>query len=80
MLTRNDQEWVWGDGQEATLIELKAKLAFAPILRKPIPGRPYQLHTNWSTLGIEAVLTMMDDEGKEFVVAYASKSNKNAEA
>jgi hypothetical protein len=26
------------------------------------------------------VLTQMDDDGKEFVIAYASRSNNNAEA
>ena len=48
MLTRNDQEWVWGDGQEAAFVELKARLASTPILWRPIPRRPYQLHTDWS--------------------------------
>lgn len=80
MLTRNDQEQVWGDEQEAAFVELKAMLAYAPILRRPIPRRPYQLHVDQSTLGIGAVLIQMDDDGKEFVVGYASKSNNNAEA
>ncbi len=31
-------------------------------------------------LGLGAVLTQMDDEGKEFVVAYASRSNNTAES
>ena len=57
MFTQNDQEWVWGDGQEVAFVKLKARLAFAPILRRPIPGRPYQLHRDWSTLGIGVVLT-----------------------
>ena len=57
MLTQNDQEWVWGDGQEAAFVELKARLASAPILWRPIPGRPYQLHIDWSILGVGAVLT-----------------------
>jgi hypothetical protein len=53
---------------------LKERLASAPILRRPIVGRTYQLHTDWSALGIGAVLTQM-----EFVIAYASRSNNNAE-
>jgi hypothetical protein len=38
------------------------------------------LHMDWSSLGIGAVLTQMDDDRKEFVIAYASRSNNNAEA
>ncbi len=56
-------------------MELKAKLVAAPILRRPIKGRPFQLHTDWSMLGLGAVLTQCHDERKEFVVAYASRSN-----
>ena len=37
---------------------------------------PYRLEY----LGIEAVLTQMDDEAKEFVVVYASRSSNNVEA
>jgi hypothetical protein len=64
MLTRSDQPWIWGDEQEAAFGQLKDRLASAPILRRPIARRMYQLHTDWSTLGIGAVLTQMDDDGK----------------
>jgi hypothetical protein len=57
MLTRLNQPWIWGDEQEAAFGQLKDRLASAPILRRPIAGRTYQLHTDWSTLGIGAVLT-----------------------
>ncbi len=61
-------------------MELKAKLVVAPIFRRPIRGRPFQLHIDWSMLGLGAVLTQCNDEGKEFVVAYASCSNNAAES
>jgi hypothetical protein len=61
-------------------VELKAKLVATPILRKPVRGRPFQLHTNWSMLGLGAVLTQCDDERKEFVVAYASHLNSAVES
>jgi hypothetical protein len=80
MLTRLDQPWIWGDEQEVAFGQLKDRLASAPILRRPIAGRTYQLHTDWSTLEIGAVLMQMDDDGKEFVIVYASRSNNNAEA
>ncbi|CAM6090633.1 unnamed protein product [Calypogeia fissa] len=60
--------------------ELKAQLTSAPILRRPIRGRPYQLHTDWSMLGLGAVLTQQDEQKKEFVVAFASRSNNGAES
>jgi hypothetical protein len=72
MLTRLDQPWIWGDEQEAAFGILKDRLASTLILRRPIAGRTYQLHMDWSTLEIGAVLTQMDDDGKEFVIAYAS--------
>jgi hypothetical protein len=80
MLMRLDQPRIWGDEQEAAFGQLKDRLALAPILRRSIAGRTYELYTDWSTLGIGAVLTQMDDNGKEFVIAYLSWSNNNAEA
>ncbi len=61
-------------------MEFKARLVAAPILRRPIRGRPFQLHTDWSMLGLGAVLIQCDDEGKEFVVAYASRLNNATES
>jgi hypothetical protein len=80
MLLKLNQEWQWGDEQEQAFVELKVKLVAAPILKRPIRGRPFQLHTDWSMLGLGVVLTQCDDERKEFVVAYASRSNNAAES
>jgi hypothetical protein len=66
--------------QEQAFVELKSRLVVAPILRRPIKGRPFQLHTDWSMLGLGAMLTQCDDEGKEFVVAYVSHSNNAMES
>jgi hypothetical protein len=57
MLTKGDQPWVWGEAQKKAFQELKDKLSTTPILRRPIRGRPFQLHTDWSMLGLGAVLT-----------------------
>jgi hypothetical protein len=75
MLLKLDQEWQWGDEQEQAFLELKARLVTGPILTRPIRGRPFQLHTDWSMLGLGVVLIKCDDEGKEFVVAYANCLN-----
>jgi len=79
-LTRVDQEWMWGPDQERAFESLKKALGSAPVLRRPDARRPFQLHTDWSMLGIGAVLTQKDDDGKEYVIAYASRSNNDAEA
>jgi hypothetical protein len=79
-LLKADQEWQWKEEQEKAFVELKSRLASAPILRRPIGGHPFQLHTDWSMLGLGAVLTQRDDEDKEFVIAYASRSNNAAES
>jgi hypothetical protein len=57
MLLKLDQEWQWGDEQERAFVELKARLVVAPILRRPIRGHPFQLHIDWSILGLGGVLT-----------------------
>jgi hypothetical protein len=54
----------WGDEQERAFVELKTRLVVAPILRRPIKGCPFQLHTNWSMLGLGAVLTHVMMKGR----------------
>jgi hypothetical protein len=38
-------------------VEFKARLVSAHILKRPIKGRPFELDTDWSMLGLGAVLT-----------------------
>jgi hypothetical protein len=38
------------------------------------------LHIDWNTLGLGVVLTQVDDDGQEFVVAYANRSNNKTKA
>jgi hypothetical protein len=50
------------------------------MLRRPDVSKSFQLHTDWSSLGLGAVLTQKDDLSREYVVAYALRSNNMAEA
>ena len=79
-LTRTGQEYKWGPAQDVAFEALKKALGSAPVLRRPDTRRPFQLHTDWSMLGLGSVLTQKDDDGKEYVIAYASRSNNDAEA
>ncbi len=67
-LIKMHQAWQWKDEQENVFRELNVCLTFTSILKQPIKGRPFQLHTNWSMLGLGTMF--MDDEGREFVMAY----------
>jgi hypothetical protein len=47
-------------------------------LRKPDFSKVFILHTNWNALGIDVIIGQLDEEGKEYVIAYASRSNNKA--
>jgi hypothetical protein len=74
-ITKIDQKFISDEPQEQAFQELKARLSLAPILRWPIWRQLFQLHINWNTLGLGTMLTQFDDDGREFVVPYASESN-----
>jgi hypothetical protein len=39
-------------------------------------NKVFILHTNWSVFGIGVILGQLDEEGIEYVIAYASQNNK----
>jgi hypothetical protein len=75
-LLKKDVVWTWSDEAQEAFNTLKEKLSEFPILRRPDFNKVFILHTNWSALGIRAILGQLDEEGKEYVIAYASQSNK----
>jgi hypothetical protein len=78
-LLQEDVAWGWDEAYQTAFEALKQKLLDAPILRRPDYKRPFELHTDWSSVGLGAVLVQRDDEGREYVVAYASRSCNRAE-
>jgi hypothetical protein len=75
-----DQPWTSGHDQQYTFETLKQKLGLAPVFQRPDVSKSFQLHTDWSSLGLGEILTQKDDFGQEYVVSYASQSNNMAEA
>ena len=69
----------WGKEQEEAFQLLKEKLITAPILIYPNFEEPYRLYTDASGLALGAVLQQKGKNGKEGVIAYASKSLTKAE-
>ncbi len=39
-------------------------------------SKVFILHADWSALGIGVIFGQLDEEGKEYVIAYASQNNK----
>jgi hypothetical protein len=75
-----DQEFIWDEAKEEAFQELKAMLSSTPILKWPIQGWSFKLHTDWNTIRLGAVLTQLDDDGWKFVGAYATQSNNKTKA
>jgi len=78
-LSKKDVVWTWSDEAQEAFNTLKEKLSKFPILRRPDFNKVFILHTDWSALGIGAILGQLDEEGKEYVISYASRSNNKAE-
>jgi hypothetical protein len=74
-LLREDVAWDWSWDCQKVFDTIKEKLTQAPILRRPDYSCPFELQTDWSGVGLGAVLIQRDDQGRECVIAYALKSN-----
>jgi hypothetical protein len=71
-LTRKDVAFVWSRNCQQAFDTLKKALVDAPTLIRPDFSRPFCLDVDWSTRGVDAILSQK--EGRfEKVVAYASK-------
>jgi hypothetical protein len=78
-LLQNDVPWEWSKPCQEAFESLKVSMTEAPILRRPDMNLPFEIHTNWSAVGLGAVLIQIDSNGKEFVIAYALQSNNRIE-
>jgi len=67
--------WEWGAEQQVSFDTLKAEVCVeGKVLRHQDPTKPLILHTDWSNVGIGAVLGQIDDSGSEYMVACISRS------
>ena len=72
-LTAEKQKWQWTETEQASFEQLKTALTTAPMLRFPNPKWPVLLDTDASKDGYGAILMQTAPDGKEHVLAYASK-------
>ena len=71
-LTEHGSTFSWPDDFKESFEEIQKRLSSAPILIFPDFRKPFILDTDASDIGIGAVLSQTDAEGKERVVAYGS--------
>jgi hypothetical protein len=72
---KKDVAWTWSEEAQEAFNTLKEKLSEFPILRRPNFSKVFILHTNWSAFSIGVIFGQLDEDGKEYVIAYASRSN-----
>ncbi len=75
-MLKKDVAWTWSEEAQEAFNTLKEKLLEFPILKRLDFSKVFILHTKWSALGIGVILGQLDEEGKEYVIAYASRNNK----
>ena len=78
-LLSNKSHYVWDNDCQKAFEVLNHSLISYPILQCSDPNRPFIIHTDASDYAIGAVLAQKDDDGKEHVVAYLSRSLSNHE-
>ena len=68
------QKFLWGSTQQEAFDNLREKLISAPVLAYADYTKPFIVHTDASLDGLGAAIYQVQDDGKERVVAYASRS------
>jgi len=79
-LLKKDVAWTWNDEAQEAFYTLKEKLSEFPILRRLDFNKVFILHIDWNVLSIGVILGQLDEEGKEYVITYASRNNNKAES
>jgi len=73
-LTRKKAQFLWSADCEAAFEVLKQKLVTSPLLAYPDFDKDFTLETDASKLGLGAILSQYQEDGKLHPVAYASQS------
>jgi len=79
-LLKKHLAWTWIEDTQEAFNTLKEKLSKFPILRRPNFNKVFILHTYWNALDINVILGQLDEESKEYVIAYASQKNNKAKS
>src|SRR6266540_1087090 len=64
----------WTATRQKAFEIIKAKLATTPVVAHPNFDKPFILYTDASGGGVRAVLHQKGDDGRERIIAYASRT------
>jgi hypothetical protein len=70
-LLKKDVAWTWSEKAQKAFNTLKEKLSQFPILKRPDFSKVFILHS-----GIGVIFNQLNEDGKEYVITYASRNNK----
>jgi hypothetical protein len=78
-LLKKGEEFNWTNRHQQAFEDLRQQLTTEPILIYPDWEKPFILSTDASTFAVGAILSQLDKEGNERVIAYASRQLRPAE-
>ena len=78
-LIKKDESFIWTDEQQEAFEELRERLVNYPILQHPNFEKEFVLMTDASGIGLGAVLSQLNEDKKEVVIAYASRTLNKTE-
>ena len=73
-LLKKDVPYIWTNDQQNSFDKLKEKLITSPILQYPDFTKEFILYTDASGVGLGAVLSQLDEDKNEHIIAYAVKA------
>ena len=80
LLLKKETPFTWGIKQQKAFEELRDLITSKPVLGLPDFSKPFRLSTDASNIGISAILSQMDETGKEMhVIGYRSRALRGAE-
>lgn len=78
-LLKKGVKWKWDAEMDAAFERAKEAFTRCVILRHPLPQQPYVIRCDASLVGISAILSQVDPDGEERVVALCNRGLKTAE-
>ena len=73
-LLKKENQWCWGDAQQASFDELKAIMSATPVLALYCPSYPTVVSADASSYGIGAIISQQQPTGEWKPVSYQSRS------